>query len=243
MKWTSFYRILTITLKRHVTVLQSMWQSANLSVVDTLKFGCFRFKWVFTCLTPSGSGASSASHWCLSPFLAHLEGFFGPHRHDNQSGCRSSIQVSELVFFLSVSLFTVFLPVRCSHMFLCVCVSPGETGRRQVSRSTWKVSGQEARGWIKLGKACCRCGRDRFSSSTESVQTWLLPSWLLILHHSCSRRYTHISQTYSWIQSWKEYSRSVCLLVFSKPYTHTLAFSVQPGQVWRPEQIWHRAQI
>lgn len=76
----------------------------------------------------------------------------------------------------------------------------GERESRPASPFTWRASGREASGWTKLGRACCRRGRDRSSSSTEWAQTWRLPSWQLILPRSCSRRYAFTSQAFQQAQ-------------------------------------------
>lgn len=98
-----------------------------------------------------------------------------------------------------------------------VCVFSGERGRRLASLSTWRVSGREGSGWTKLGRGCCRCGRDRFSSWTESVQTWPQPSWQLTPPHSCWGRYCRIGVISSLVNAIYQ-EIGWCLIILSPVY-------------------------
>lgn len=88
--------------------------------------------------------------------------------------------------------------------YLCsVWVVSGIRGRRQASPSAWRLNGLADNEWIKVGRGCCRCGKDKSNSWTESARTWAQPSWQPTPPHGCWERYSSVrTQLFRVVRRW-----------------------------------------
>lgn len=119
------------------------------------------------------------------------------------------------------------------HFFFSRCslhVS-GERERRRASPSTWRVSGRGGSEWTELARGSCKCGRDRSSSWTESVQTWPRPSWRRTPPRSYSTRYCIITADHFCWPHLKPaaYHLSACIIKHEKGFILAIFHKLEPG--------------